>query len=577
MARRYNYLTMMAVLVLVFPSKFYLIVYGEEITYCVKPMQNFTCIDQSCQQCELLEYYLENINETINQHRNVTIIFMNGHHQLYQSLLITSLSVRMAGESQDVTVQGQQSMIHFRNGIRVNLQTLVLKDIDIKVDVSASQPGPSVFQFVSIKLYSSTVMAKVPVNTTARFEYIGCTLHNGRLSIISANNTVRSTNVTIKDSKLVNNSISLAKCNTKISGLSEFTNAQTSAISSYNSVITLSGTVLFKNNTATRGGAMALYSSWLFFEVQVYAKFTHNLAKDKGGAIFTKPDNQPFLFNQKYMFNKCFFRMLNCYSNSYYSIYFTNNSAVNGGNDIYGSSPEKFCDPPCSYLIQRESNKDFSSLSSNPTRVCLCNESGVPQCLTLSYIHINKSLYPGETLSVSAVVVGGDFGPTTGTVYAGFLDNKHSFLRPTSQYGQAIDNKRCNTLNYTIYSNQTNSTVVLYLSQRYMDSQEVTSYISYYYFTPVLFNITILPCPPGFTLVMYPPRCGCYQELTDDLVTCEIKNGTGYFMWSGNIWISITDNGIIYTMYCPFDFCIETSKSIDMQSDPDSQCAFNRA
>ena len=562
--------------VMIFLSKVILI--ASDITYCVIPTENSTCLDLSCQQCETLEYYIENINETINWHNNVTMIFLRGHHKTCQSSIVTvtSSTVTLVGENQNVTVQGQHSTINFRNGICINIESLVLKEMNLNFGCN-SPAQPLAFQFASVKLYYSEVTARIPVHTNASFEYIGCTFQNGRLSIISANHTYRSTNVTITDSKFFNNSISVAKCVVNITGLSAFTNAQASAISSYDSAIILSEIILFENNTATRGGAMALYSSWLYFEVGVTAIFTFNVANDKGGAIFTEPNFQPYRFNHKYGFNYCFYTMLNCSVTSHYRIYFANNLGVNGGNDIYGAPPERFCNPPCSYFIERVSNEEFSSLSSDATRVCLCNESGVPQCLVLPYIYANRTLYPGETLSVSAVVVGGDFGPTTGTIYAGFLNDHNSLLRPTSQYGQAIDQKHCNILQYTIYSNQTNSTIILYLSQEYMDIEEVWSYIGVYYYTPILFYITILPCPPGFALLRYPPKCDCFKVLTDNHVKCEIKNGTGYFTWRGTMWISIVDNGIIYTMYCPFDYCSVTNKTINMQNDPDSQCAFNRA
>ena len=566
--------------ILIFLSKLILILAsGEEVTYCVIPTENSTCLDQGCQQCETLEYYIENIDETINKHSNVTMIFFRGHHKTCQPsvVTVTSSSMIMVGEQGDVSIQGQHSTVNFMNSIYINFESLLLKELNLKFGCNSSLGQPLVFQFISVKLYSSEVTARASPHTKANLEYIGCALQNGRISTVSANNSYRSINLTIIDSKLLNNSISAANCIINITGVSEFTNAQTSAISSYDSAIILSGTVSFRNNTATRGAAMALHDSWLYFEVGVIAIFTSNVANDKGGAIFTEPNFQPYRFNHRYMFNYCFYSMVNCSVASNYRIYFGNNSAVNGGNDIYGAPPERFCNPPCSSFIERESNEEFSSLSSDPTRVCLCNERGVPQCLVEQYIYTNWTLYPGETLSVSAVVVGGDFGPTIGTVYAGFLNERHSFLRPTSQYGQAIDKKLCSTLQYTIYSNQTNSTISLYLSQEYMDSDEVRSYIDVYYYTSVLLNITILPCPPGLTLSNNPPKCDCYKVLTDNHVTCEIKNGTGYFIWSGNMWINISDNGIIYAMYCPFDYCTLVSKIINMQHDPDSQCAFNRA
>ena len=292
------------------------------------------------------------------------------------------------------------------------------------------------------------------------------------------------------------------------------------------------------------------------------------MAKDKGGAIFAEPNYLPYLFNHQYVYNYCFYSVYDCQDvDNPYRNYFANNSGINGGNDIYGGPPERLYSiyPSCWDAIVHDSNNEYSSLSSDPTRVCLCNESGVPQC---RYVYNNRTVYPGETLLVSAVVVGGNFGTTIGTVYAGFLSYKNSFLRPTSQYGQAIDNKQCNTLEYTIYSNQTNHTVILYLSQEYMDSEEAQSLIGYDFSTPVLFYITILPCPRGFTLTNHPPKCDCYQTLLDNDVKCELKNRTGYFTWSGNMWINIIDNGIIFTMYCPLDYCPIINKSINMYDNP---------
>ena len=485
----------------------------------------------------------------------------------------------MIGEGENVTIQGQHSTINFRNGIHVKIESIVITETNLEFGSKSPVAQLLTFQFVSMKLSFSEVTARIPVHSNASFEYTGCTLQNGRLSITSANHNYRSTNLTITNSKFLNNSISVAICIVNISGVSEFIGAQTSAISSYDSAIILSGKVLFENNIATRGGAMALHTSWLTFEVGVTAIFTSNMAKDKGGTIFTEPNYQPYPwpFDHQYEFNYCFYSIHDCHNvDNHYRIYFANNSGINGGNDIYGGPPEGFCNPSCWYSVIHESNNEYSSLSSDPTRVCLCNESGVPQCLTHSYVYNNRTVYPGETLSVSAVIVGGNFGTTIGTVYAGFLNDKNSFLRPTSQYGQAIDNKQCNTLEYTIYSNQTNHTVVLYLSQEYMDSEEAQSLIHREYSTPVLFYTTILPCPRGFTLAKHLPKCDCYQTLLDKDVKCELKNRTGYFTWSGNMWINIIDNGIIFTMYCPLDYCTVTNKSINMHSNPDSQCAFNR-
>ena len=112
----------MAVLmmIMIFLSKFTLVASGEEITYCITPIENSTCLDQNCQQCKTLGYYIENINDTINKYSNVTMVFLRGYHKICQSsIAIASSSVTMIGEDKNVTVQGQHSAINFRNGVHV--------------------------------------------------------------------------------------------------------------------------------------------------------------------------------------------------------------------------------------------------------------------------------------------------------------------------------------------------------------------------------------------------------------------------------------------------------------------------
>ena len=80
----------------------------------------------------------------------------------------------------------------------------------------------------------------------------------------------------------------------------------------------------------------------------------------------------------------CFYQLLNCSANSTYNFVFEGNSAPNGGDDIYGislieSSTSCSSDTPCTLAIDRSSSKN-SSISSNPLRVCICDDNGKPQC-----------------------------------------------------------------------------------------------------------------------------------------------------------------------------------------------------
>ena len=56
--------------------------------------------------------------------------------------------------------------------------------------------------------------------------------------------------------------------------------------------------------------------------------------------------------------------------------------------------------------------------------MCLCNESGLPDCMLLDD-PIPHSIYSEQTISISAVVVGQDWGTVAGSVHAQFLHKLH--------------------------------------------------------------------------------------------------------------------------------------------------------
>ena len=501
---------------------------------------------------------------------------MNGNHKADKGIEFTLPTITMFGESQKASIQ--YSAIYFVNNNQVTVKNLTFDNSTFLVSPSWNEYNPLVIHilFESVKLYYNEVSAYIEgANVDLSMQFTGCKFHNGTLLFGAMK-------VNFTDCELVNNIMTLGGVPLRISGVSEIRNAQTSAITCYFCPIELSGTISFVNNTAVRGGAMALHTSTLYIDANTKVIFANNTAKDRGGAIFTVPSLQPYPLNNSYVIDVCFYQTLNCNNTAYYNVYFDNNLAINGGDDIYGSTSETYCfrlEQACRISMIHESYKGHSSISSNPTRICLCDKQGIPQCQNRSYDSKTYAIYPGETFIVSAVVVGGHFGTTVGTVHAGFLDSPAlSLLKPTSQYGQAIDNKHCTTLNYTVYSNQTNSTVVMYLSPvLMMDNHDVMFYTHYDYYTPILVDLKILPCPPGFILTADPPRCTCYKALTDKLVKCDITNGTGYMFWSGNMWVNISKQRVTYIGHCPFSYCIVTGKKIDMQTDPDSQCAFNRA
>ena len=114
------------------------------------------------------------------------------------------------------------------------------------------------------------------------------------------------------------------------------------AIGAYQSTFYMNGYNSFINNSATKGGAIALLdNSYMFIQRNTAILFQNNCADNVGGAIFahTTPAFD-FLF---YVLVNCSVMLL---SNDYYSysgrltanitLIFTNNTGRNGGDVIYG-------------------------------------------------------------------------------------------------------------------------------------------------------------------------------------------------------------------------------------------------
>ena len=93
----------------------------------------------------------------------------------------------------------------------------------------------------------------------------------------------------------------------------------------------------------------------------------------------------------------------------------------------------------------------LSLISSDPLRVCLCSEIGQPDCKVLAdpTPHI---VYPGQTINISAVVVGQDFGTVAGSVYAQLLHRGSTPQLESGQEVQSVIQHKCNHLYYTIFS-----------------------------------------------------------------------------------------------------------------------------
>ena len=609
----------------------------EGVVFCVKPSQPSTakCPSHGCQQCETLQHYFENM-DTINQQVNVTMVFMSGTHATNRTgVLFETLSIKMTGESQIqkvsiecILLESYCTLMFVFEIVIENLEMtqFVLMTLDFTIPANYSKSSAQhEFHIVSVNLTHCEIMF-LP-GTQVHIEHVimansSSVMAFGIRDILFNKSSLYTSNVVLygvmstimKDCGFFDSTI-LIQSNSSIvfSGMTKFIGTgddYASAITSYFSNITLSGTILFANNTSSRGGAMALYSSTLYIVPGVNVTFVNNSASHKGGAIYVQPLLAPLIrydsvstYNIspslaqkiKRLINRitlppCFYQLLDCSDGSKYNFHFTNNSAVHGGGDIYGASLKlsgSICQTSesgnCKLTVSGVGS-GLSSVSSDPLRVCLCDSNGKPQC---NNTYVSRAVHPGEIFVVSAVLVGGDFGTTTGIVYAHFLPTDDPSV-PKLNPSQLITNStQCGELRYTLYAyvNHTGN-VVLYLTTSYNDMDSEVAAGSYHdncsdglclYTTPVFINITLLSCPPGFTILEDPPRCDCYPVLTNHGVKCDIRNGTNYLSWRGSSWMDIENNKVNYIEYCPFDYCNTESKQVDMVNNSSAQCTFNRA
>ena len=407
--------------------------------------------------------------------------------------------------------------------------------------------------------------------------------------------------------------------NITVTGNTTFTNKHETPVTAYASLVTLSsGHVSFINNTGTKGGAMALYSSTLNIARNTSIYFYSNRAREVGGAIYVSTIYNPYEEN-------CFYQLLN-YTNSSgtYSLVFETNTAKRGGDDIYGANMKA----DCAVAYYRQSSNGWigetirsyqamnyffkfitnsvSSISSDPRGICLCDTSGHPQCAnTISDIYLNHSVSPGETFTLSVVIVGGSFGTTTGIVYADFLPQKNSnhdapSLKDNYQHAQWITNHtRCFELEYTVYSR--NTWELLYLTSTsasksrmrealgkkteltmdIADYKRIGSISDILLRTPIFVNVTLLPCPLGFSLQGDPPSCDCCLSTAHELIGTYNVNCSafGIISWNAQLWIGVQqETGALDINYqCPSGYCKLGTKTVYFQNntESDSQCAFN--
>ena len=227
--------------------------------------------------------------------------------------------------------------------------------------------------------------------------------------------------------------------------------------------IVLAGSVQYISNTAELGGAISMFPGKMTVANNAKVVFQGNHAYHVGGAIYSSACT---LVQYALKTEPC---SISFGGNS--TVDLLHNTAERGGSAIYGITMSKlecnsFADGDYEYLFDIITiiPESFSAISSDPLRVCICPDQSTPDCLAIlpdqNIPHLRYTVYPGQTFTIPAVVVGFNFALTSGSVYAQFLSSDAS-LGSDTQYVQGVNQTGCSPLQYSVLSDKKQETLVV--------------------------------------------------------------------------------------------------------------------
>ena len=545
--------------------------------------------------------YITNINVSHNEADGMSLQFMNNTH-INNATISHNTMCGMYSDSMNNTYMTNMAI---ENNADYGMELQFMNNVHITTTSVTHNHLPGMF------LYSveNTHITKITAAYNA-FDFFG-KVRGQIFMLLSTTTLINDTSFTdtyspsifsTTDPTSLPTVILLSHSTLHVSGCN-FTGNSISAVRAHSSNITVSGTVTFSNNTAFAGPAFVLSDGSILTSAnnsQIF--FLNNHATNIGGVFYVTENNVQYdVFELER--STCFLRIEGRRTQTRFT--FVNNSAGKGGDILYGGEILFGFEEPlhlnCLDSLNEISNilqNGLSLISSDPLRVCFCNESE-PDCLL--YDPKPRSIYPGQTINISAVVVGQNFGTVAGSVYAQFLHRGDPPQLESGQEVQSVTQHKCNDLYYTIFSQSEVSTSLLVLNARDsyvseyndMDYSSSVNSLKDYYGTnaatpiayannPVYVNVSFLSCPPGFMITTQAPfRCDCNSLLQQMYgIKCHIQEQT--IGRSGLLWVGVIqdDNGTNETVaaseYCPLDYCSAEDSNVTL-SEPDSQCNYNHS
>ena len=325
-------------------------------------------------------------------------------------------------------------------------------------------------------------------------------------------------------------------------------------------------TVNFANNRGLTGGALSLYTGSTIVlnatESNVTLSFISNTAR-LGGAIYVEDGG----YNEV----RSVFHLQG--ETTLVKLWFRNNSALLGGNNIYGGWVDWF-DNGVTDILQVSWDNN-STVASDPVRICLCNDHLIPDCTITNY---TMDIY-GCALNLDMVAVGQRFTPVTAYVEAVARPESELQVTPRIERLQMT----CTRVKYKVHSHNDEEILVLKPYLGYTMSSNISD-TSQLLFLQLTIRLKKHECSLGFFQKKHNCECVCQSSITSNGLSCDMNNYSIKRSRQQQQWVGVTRehtttgeySGVIAHQHCPFDYC-KTNETLSLRlEDQDEQCAFNR-
>ena len=363
------------------------------------------------------------------------------------------------------------------------------------------------------------------------------------------------------------------------------------------------GHIRFENNHALHGAALKICdSSIVYLHNGTFVLFKNNTAH-KGGAVYAEQgclDTAPACVFQPAVNESVPIEDFK----DIMTLAFVNNSAILVGDAVYGGSID-FCYTlkPFSFngtkgsfnnyihifdeIFDTTGQKGISTITSDPRGVCFCdfvNEDKLQAVCNNSSVANNIiTLYPGQKFTVSLSTVGQFNELSIGAIGSSLnsTNPSHDLISMNS----TIAHKGCVNLTYRVLSNETNKSDMIAINFAITS----TNVNAYYNTTDTSLLLSLQPCPLGFQLSLDKKLCTCDWSLAGDMATpgsiqCEIDTqiiiipAAKSNRWIGVETINATNEGehsfFIMNYQC-HDYCrsdVPRRVNLSNETSIDNQC-----